>query len=318
MDISIVIAHRGDPMGLWSSIHSCIEELKHTDYSYEFCICVNGEAERIKSEKHKAGTILCPDTHAVLHFLSKSNLLGYLKIIQSSVSPPTARQYASEKASGKYLFFFDNHVLVARNYFSEAINTLENEADLVHSKTTFFTGEDDTYEYELLLNTTFWATASLKPKQETAYPIAVAGHGGFAVKTTVWRDVGGYPDVFRGYAGEELTLDLKLWMQGYQVWINPQMVHYHWAGKRAYARHFTADYYRNLLMSANIVGGYKYLMRVYLHIIKNFPELTSTSFFNILTEAYYASDGYRIELHKRAIRTLDEQLDYFDDHRIPY
>jgi hypothetical protein len=317
-DFSIVIAHRGDPMGLWSTIHSCESELAGSDYDYEYCLCLNGEGERRRTEK--IGTrILTPDVERVLHFLEKSGRGGKQTVLQRSVSPPTARQIATKNAKGRYLFMLDNHCLVGKNYFSRALESFERyEMDLLHSTTKFFTTEIS-YEYALTLKSNFWGYSRENPRHESEpYEIAAGGHGGFAVRSSVWKTLGGYWDGFVGYGGEELSVDLQLWMMGYTVGLDPNMIHYHWAGKRPYQRHFTADYYRNMMMSAHLVGGEKWLYTVYQSFAKNFPKVRDYPMHDLLLEAYYKSNPQAKRIADRSVRTLDEQMEFFVQNGISH
>lgn len=318
-DFSIIIAHRGDALGLWATVHSCQMELENSGYNYEYCICANGEAEK----RIKDGTrnlILSQDLNNVLQFLSKSGHGGYTKILQRSISAPTARQMVARKAKGKYLFFLDNHCLVRKGYFDHAMWTFKRGlADLIHSTTRFYDGEKTAYEYKLTLEDNFWGVAKEEPVSAyNAYPVATGGHGGFAVKASVWKDIDGYWEGFTGYGGEELTTDLQLWMRGYKILLHPQMIHYHWPGRRPYARHFTPDYYRNMLMSANIIGGEEWLYKTYSNFSRNYPAPAHLSFYDILTEAYYRSSDYAELVRRASIRTFKEQLTFFSDNGISY
>lgn len=305
-------------LGTWSTLHSCNIALQDSGYDYEICLSINGEAENRKKQ-HCLSMSACRDTQSVLHFLKKSGKAGRSVVRQGAVSPPTARQLIADKATGKYIFFLDNHCLVTPKYFELAMQEFDRSpVDLLHSSTFFYDGENASYHYMLTLEENFWATSSKDPFHPTkAHPIAAGGHGGFAVRRSVWEDIGGYWNGFTGYGGEELSIDLQMWMRGYEVWMHPKMIHYHWAGRRPYARHFTAEYYRNMMMSANIIGGEKWLNRVYQTFSTKYPELVRHPVFDLYQEAYYQSEPHARELSKLYIRSLDEQLEWFKRKGIP-
>lgn len=315
-DLSIVIAHRGDAMGLWATVHSCFIELETSGLDFEFCICVNGEKHVPNKTKTKAqepfslklqpDTFLSADTNRTLHFIEKAGRLGSVTVMEEDLSPPNARQVAAQYAQGKHLFFFDNHCLVNRDYFKRALYSFEKYGmDLLHSTTRFYVGEDTVYHYRLKLKTNFWAEGSSQVGGDglRPYRIAAGGHGGFAVTAESWKEVGGYWDGFSGYAGEELTNDLQYWMRGKSVWLDPLMVHYHWAGRRPYRRHNTDDYYRNLMMSSHIIGGEESLWNTYKHFTTCTKSVTGNSMYDLMESAYYGSKKEADRL--ASVRLLD-------------
>lgn len=317
--ISIVIAHRGDPMGLWSTVHSCMEDLRDSKIDYEFCICVNGESGTPYKRIRKTSP-LTVDTERVMHFLWKAGKLGYLKILQRSISPPTARQLAADRAKGKYLFFFDNHILVAKNYFARSLaNFARYDMDMLHSTTKFFEGDNICYHYKLKLEKNFWASSASYPSDNLrSYTCAAGGHGGFAVKADTWRQMGGYWKGFDGYGAEEMTQDLQWWMRGKTVYIDPLLIHYHWAGTRPYARHYSPEYYRNMLMSANIIGGEKWLWKVYDSFLRTHPHPHSKPMYELLQEAWVRSKDEASRLASVRSMSLEDVLEQFRIKQIAY
>lgn len=295
-------------MGLWATIHSCEIELQGSGYDYEYCIVVNGES----SSKKPKGSVVGIDLERILHFLRTSNRLGHLTVRQGPLSPPSARQLGTEKAQGKILFFFDNHCLVGKDYFRRALHDFEiYKMDMLHSSTKFYEADITCYEYILKLKKNFWAESAVSPQDDVRpYQIAAGGHGGFAVKADVWREVGGYWNGFEGYGGEEMYFDLKMALLGKTNWVDPLVVHYHYAGVRPYARHYTADFYRNMMMCANIIGGEDWMFKVYDSFSKNFPR-TKTSHYDLMVEASDRSHEHASWLSGKRLRTLDEQLNLF-------
>jgi hypothetical protein len=326
-DISVIIAHRdvvdtrclscndtvgigasSSPMGLWYTLQSIQLDLEDAGYDYEVRLYING-ATKIHS-----------DTRAVLHYLEKTGRLAYKHTAIDPVAPPLARQAATKDANGKYLFFFDNHIIVKPGYFERAIESMkEYNMDMLHSTTRFYHGQPDTYHYGLHLEKNFWADAATVPSDpEKPYKVAAGGHGGFVVRKDVWEEVGGYGwDNFRGYGGEEMYFDLKMWMLGKNNWLDPQLVHYHYAGNRGYRRHNTDDFFINMMAVANIIGGESWMNTVQGSFIKHYSKMqTGRSIFELSIEAYERSKEHAEWLAKRRLRTLDEQLEYFKKHNV--
>lgn len=311
VDFTIVIAHKGPAMGLWATIHSCEIELTDSTYKYNYVIVPNGE------EKWHI------DEERVWRFLATTGKLRDLIKVNRPLSPPSARNMGAEMANGKYIFFFDNHCLVAKNYFKSAIETMESTgASLVHSLTRFYEGEKDHWHYTLCLEGNFWGGGFLtdrdKPFAAAPYRCAVGGHGGFAVTRKAWKEIGGYWEGFVGYGGEECYLDLGLWLTGHEVWLDPGMIHYHFAGERPYTRHYTDDYFRNMMMCARIIGDSNWMLTVHNSFCKSVRMKSDVPMFDLMLEADDKAKGFAAQFAARKTRTLDELLQHFADTNIPH
>jgi hypothetical protein len=312
-DVSIIIAHRGAEMGLWFTIESCIMDLERSGLSYEFRICANGQEE------------LTDDLKRIKHYTEKTGHMGEFIHVAQAMSPPSARQMAAEDANGKYLFFFDNHCMPTPGYFATGVASMESWGiDFLHSATRFFQGEGTDLEYNLNLKRNFWTNEPYRKLPEgndgRPYRIACAGHGGFAVRTSVWKECGGYFQGFEGYGGEETSTDLKFWLLGKEIWIDPQMIHLHWAGKRSYERHFTDDYYRNMFMAANLIGGDEWLHTVFNNAVKSVrcvkKDQPVSNLYDLMVHAQQRSKHCAKAIAERRTKTLNELLAWFDDTKI--
>jgi hypothetical protein len=309
-DISIVIPHHGDTFGLWTTVNTCEAELSGSPHDYEYVIVTNGQK-------------ITQDLKLFTRFLSLTGRMIHIHT-EERLTPPAARSRGVEASSGRLLFFFDNHCIPCRRYFDRAVADFAkyNMAQL-HSGTKFFVGDMTHYHYKLLLEDRFWGcTGHLIPSESTPYKIAAAGHGGFAIRRDVWDAVGGYgPDsLYEDYGGEEFNLDLKLWRMGYDNWMDPKLVHDHWAGLRPYTRHYTDLYYVNFLTSAFVIGGEKWLNKVYESFAKN-PHMRvgpKKPMFDLLQDAYKRGYDYAKELDAKCKYTLDEVLARFRTELVAY
>jgi GT2 family glycosyltransferase len=168
----------------------------------------------------------------------------------------------------------------------------------------------------LKLDYNFWGETLKHPKDDfKPYMIGAGGHGGFAITRSLWDAVGGYgpANLFFGYGGEEMVFDLKLWRMGHKVFIDPKVIHYHYPGGRGYSRHHTDEYYANLLASAHVIGGEKWLYKVFDSFItrNHFRLKPKKHWYDILEEAYFRSAEYAQELDAQSVMTLDEVLEWF-------
>lgn len=314
VDFTIIIPHRGNPMGLWATINSAQIDLLHNspDVSYNFVIVTNGDP------KEKV------ETSAIYHLGESGHLLKHIHQ-DNALTPQDARQIGVREADGKYLAFFDNHCLIGSpGYFKKAKILMDYYEDMaiLHSTTMFYTGLAPAYHYQLRLDYNFWASAALTPYRPCRYRIAAGGHGGFFVRRDVFNAMGGYGPIglMNGYAGEELLFDLKAARYGYHNYIHPDVIHYHFAGDRGYVRHFTDDYYRNLLICAHVVGGETWLYRLFNSFITKHHLRMNPVFewYEILEQAYTRSAQYAAEVAKNSSMTLDELLLYFAEQDVAF
>lgn len=314
MKISIIIPHRGNALGFWTTVTSCENELQTLGESYEYIFITNGE------------THLNEDTANVIEKVKLSGKSVIHKHFEEGLSPPEARQIGSEKASGEYLFFFDNHCIITKDYFKRALLDFEKyDIDLLHSTTQYYFNDPKCYHYTLKLERNFWGQAASVPNEAMKpYRIGVGGHGGFMVKRSSWEEVGGYgpKGLFVGYGGEEVYTDLKFWLYGKSVWLDPLILHYHFAGSRGYKRHYYDEYYKNMLGCAHLIGGKPWidiLLNSFSDSTKHLrltsgPELTSM--FDLYLQTYEHTLAHRNEIELKSNKTLDELLVWFREQNI--
>ncbi len=312
-DFSIVIPHRGSALGLWATVTSCEEELRRTSFDYDYVLVCNGnqklesDAENVSVQLDKAG-----------------KLRECIRSVQP-LSPPDARQLGSHSSDSRLLFFFDNHCLVTKDYFVRAVRDFEEvDVDLLHSTTQFYSDDVKNYEYRLRLEHNFWASSNPVAKDAVSpYRVAAGGHGGFAVRNSSWKQVGGYgpKGLFEGYGGEELYTDLKLWLLGKSVWIDPLLIHYHFAGERGYKRHYTDEYFTNMLICANVIGGCRWMYKVFESFItpgRFIKHKSEKLMIDLLMDAELRSADHAKELASQTTKTLDELLVWFSVNDIPF
>lgn len=305
-DFNIVLAHRGPWMGLWATINSCELALKGKDYDYSYIIVANGD-------RH-----IATDMWQGMKYLDFDKKLEQLIVHPAPMAPQNARQMGTLYGDGELLFFFDNHCMVPSDYFDRATEVMKSpEIEVLHSTTMFHTGHRPMYSYVLGLESNFWTKAAHeKPTDKrNPYRCAMGGHGGFAVKRKTWKEVGGYWTGLSGYGGEEPYFDLKMWLLGREVWIDPKLVHYHFAGDRGYARHYTDDFYRNMMSVANVIGGDEWMMKVYESFSRS-SKAKGKSMFDLYLEACDISRERAAQMAASRVRTLDETLAHFEQYDI--
>jgi len=289
---------------------SCEHDLKGSGFTWNYSVVCNGDKR------------LDNGAHVLLDSLDKQGKVVYQHFTCDAMSPPDARQLASNHANGRILCFFDNHCLVHKDYFKRVhLDFGKYDIGLLHSTTEFMPGEAFNYSYRLTLKRNFWAMSdSICANSHKPFRCAAGGHGGFAVLNETWKEMGGYgPEkLFIGYAGEELTTDLRFWMRGKEVWLDPLLIHTHYVGYRGYARHYSDDYYINLMVSANILGGMPWLETVAASFLQQPRRHSGMTMFDLMQVAYHRSKDFAAEVQGTAKMSLEELLTYFREHCIPY
>lgn len=307
--VDIVIAHRGPELGLWTTISSCEQALQrkkmqNIDYKY-FVVC-NG----IEIEGQERDAL-----NLDLENLEKAGRFGGVYDSEAPLAPPTARNIGAAIGDGTNIFFLDNHCVVDRHFFGDGLTALvEKGLGVIHGATRYWAGGDTHFHYRPTLEKNFWGYQLTEPFDASLpYKIVAGGHGAFGISRKLWTDVGGYWDGFAGYGGEEMYFDLKLAMLDIPNWINPLMHHWHHGGARPYLRDNSQDFILNMMMSANIIGGQRWLERVG-NSFKN--EALKTKELNFDLESYAQQALVKTDKHAKWFdsvkkRCLNEQLTKF-------
>ena len=207
MKLSIVIPHRCAVEGLWATVMSL--EMVLGEISHEYVVVCGRERDRVHD------------------FLER---MPNLKIWESQAcGPAEAREFGSSKASGEWLLFIDDHVLVPDNFVDIFY---PDEGDVRHCATGTYPWRPPMYEYAPDVEPDDMdAPIRTEASDCEPYPILSAGHGTFLVKKSAWDAMGGYGGIFDGWNGEEIYFGLKAWMHGFKVFMHPDIVVQHFVGK---------------------------------------------------------------------------------------
>jgi hypothetical protein len=202
-----------------------------------------------------------------------------------------------------------------------ALQTMQKTgADILHSAVRFYAGAEIKYHYKLRLKYDFWAAYAPCPDDVlNAYQIAAAGHGGFVVRRDAWDEIGGYgpEELYAGDGGEEISFNLTAWRYGKTSWIDPRLVHYHYAGVRGYDRHFTDEYYVNMMVSAFVTGGEAWLYRLFESFMENTHVRKSrTNMYDLLEIAYRRGAKYSAVVESKSKKSLDDLLVWFKNNQV--
>lgn len=134
--------------------------------------------------------------------------------------------------------------------------------------------------------------------------IPAQGHCSVAVRKDQFLDFGGYPHVHRCYGGGEFYTDMKWWMFGSTVAINPKAIGFHLASGRGYSYNHD-DYIQNVLGVTYALGCDDWRERCYLNYLRNGRKEVLDAFMT-RGEKEYADDRTFVE--KKRQKTFNELL----------
>lgn len=202
-DVSICIPSRGNPLGLWATIHAC----KALGVNAEYLVFLNGQQKL--------------EPHALLEERCGVRMFH----MEHEVAPPIARDFLANEAKGDTLCFLDDHVLPVGNFFESVTD------GVLHSSYQPYFGYDRYYHF---IPDTELPTRGDYAKQplgggQWPYPCISGPHGGFFVARKAWEKIGGYGDWFKGFGGEEAYFGLKARKAGVSVALDPQKLFFHFS-----------------------------------------------------------------------------------------
>jgi glycosyltransferase involved in cell wall biosynthesis len=185
----------------------------------------------------------------------------------------SARNKGAEIARGKYLFFSDAHMAYRPGFFNEMIRTIDESDGLFHGGIAWMGAYPPAiggvgFAYTIKLGEEWkgtWNPYHLGVDDWWAIPSQ--GHCSVGVRKDQFMKFGGYPKVHRTYGGGEFYIDMKWWMLGSKVVVNPKCIGYHLSSSRGYSyRH--DDYIENVLGASYALECDDWRERTYINYLR--------------------------------------------------
>lgn len=253
MKLSIVIPSHKDAAGLWYTVVAALADLEN-DFA-------PGEYEII-------GVIDGPeDDQSIITNMKQQKMCKLL--FTNTGTPQKNRHIGLLEAEADYVFFLDSHVIPSRGFFKRVLQTAEEHSDvaIVHAAHCFWKRDKMNFGYNMDWMNYFWSFKSeIAPQRsDAAYPICLSGHGAMCVNKKLYLQIGGYWDALQGWGGEEPQLNLKVWLLGYRILMEPRVYHWHFMPSKRQLKEVqhSLPYARNFLLVAYASGGQQYLEYVY-------------------------------------------------------
>ncbi|MHB1125667.1 MAG: glycosyltransferase family 2 protein [Bacillota bacterium] len=251
--ISVIIPCRNEGINVENTIKS-INKAKNS-HPYEVIVVDDGSDDS------------CCEFLEGKETLSSGNKVKLFSV--HNLGSSNARNLGAEEANGEIYVFCDAHLTVGDGWLDSLANSLnERGVDAVvpaiaSQENPQRVGFGATWDDGL---NTLWL-----PKPAKLTPVPIGPSGCLAVNSDVFKAVGGFDAGFRVWGFEDAELSLKLWLFGYEIYVNPNVTIYHlFRTKHPYAVQFTDTSY-NLLRMAFSHFNPQRIAKV-IGLVKNLPN----------------------------------------------
>jgi glycosyltransferase involved in cell wall biosynthesis len=255
MQVSVVISARDEFPNIVHTVHAIVNDLETflDPHEWEIILVDNGSQDAMSWRFLQERGLYYHRNLRILH----DPLMGNV----------TARNKGALLAKGKYLFFSDAHMSYRIGTFQYAIEAIEESGGIVHGGVQWMGGYDPaqpSLQYSIKVGEKLWGTWNMaEVSRESWFYIPCSGHCFLGVNRQQFLDFGGYNDYFRCYGGGELYLDMKWWMMGSSVVVEPRCVGYHLSAGRGYSYH-QDDLIHNMMLLGYALGADALGERVYI------------------------------------------------------
>lgn len=262
--VSVIIPCRNEFPQIVFTIQSIINDLETflKPSEFEIIICNNCPSDEVYPKRALGGSI---------DYLMPRGVYWnrVLRVLYDPIAGNhSTRNKGVELSRGKYIFFSDAHMSYKRGFFKRMIRAIEETDGLVHGTIGWLgaypVGKSMGYQYTIKLGEEIKGTWNNYKLADDYFYIPLQGHCCLGVKRQQFIDFDGYPAYHRCYGGGEFYLDMKWWLFGSRVSVDPQAVGYHLCAPRGYSYHHD-DYKHNVLAIGLAIGADEWTERAYIN-----------------------------------------------------
>lgn len=255
--VSVIIPARNEFPQIVFTIQSILNDLESflKPNQYEIIIAANACDDWYKGDKHKRAVTGTTEYMSTMGGYSR-RVIRYL--IDPIAANHTTRNNGVKMARGKYIFLSDAHMSYKPGYFKRMMQTIDESGGLVHSAIgwlgAFPVNKANGLSYTIKLGEEIkgtWNNYVLK-EDDWSY-IPAQGHCCLGFLREQFLEFRGYPEYHRCYGGGEFYLDMKWWMFGSTVVVEPRAIGYHLRSTRGYS-YIYDDYIHNVLAIGIALG----------------------------------------------------------------
>lgn len=267
--LSVVIPARNEFPQIAFTIYSILhawEAEGHDPDELEIIIVDNCSDDNVYPQRGTAGTTSYLEGRGMYYN-------ARLRILRDPIAGNhSARNKGALIARGKYLFFSDAHMAYRPGFFTEILRTVDESDGLVHGAIGWMGAYPPViggvgFSYTIKLGEEWKGTWNPYYLTDDWWAIPSQGHCSVAVKKDQFFKFGGYPRVHRTYGGGEFYIDMKWWMMGSIVAVNPKCIGYHLSSARGYSFNHN-DYIENVLGCTYALSCDDWRERVYLNALR--------------------------------------------------
>lgn len=210
------------------------------------------------------------------------------------------------QARGKYVFFSDAHMAYKVGYHKSMIRAIDATGGLVHSTIGWLGAYPKDvsmgYQYTIKLGDEIKGTWNNYKLADDYFYIPAQGHCSLACRRDQFLEFDGYPAYGRCYGGGEFYFDMKWWMFGSTVAVDPNAIGYHLNAPRGYQYNHD-DYVHNVLAIGHALSMDDWVERAYISWMqKGNPETMS----RLWEEAKRETVEDRNFIHHKKKKTFNE------------
>jgi glycosyltransferase involved in cell wall biosynthesis len=171
-----------------------------------------------------------------------------------------AKNYGIKHSTGKYLFFIDSHCVMKRDSLRKMLMWIEKVNKPIGGLHSYICYMLDSHrlEYKPQRKTFGYQFCSAQPNKTKPYKVCVMSTCGMLTPRSVIDELGAWHSELGIYGGGESYINWKQSTCGYDHYIHPEAVCWHYAEKRGYSWNHT-DFVRNSFIAAYVVGGEEFL-----------------------------------------------------------
>ncbi len=308
--LSVIIPARNEFPNVVHTCYSILHSWESSGYDpkqIEIIIVDNCSTDHYQNDVRKPG-----DKGTVTYLMSRGAY--WSRTIRVLYDPlpgnHSARNKGAEIARGKYLFFSDAHMAYCPQFFKHILKAVDESGGIVHAPIGWMGAYPPHesglgYQYSLKLGEEIKGTwNNYAVDLDKWFYIPALGHCSLAVRRDQFIDFGGYPKIHRTYGGGEFYLNMKWWMFGSSVAVEPKAIGYHLASSRGY-NYDHNDYIHNVANIGMALGMDDWVERYYLN---NLRKIHKTKLDEIWAEAERETQKDKEFIRQRKVMSFNDML----------
>jgi len=305
--VSVVIPARNEFPNIVHTVYSLINDLETflSPAEFEIIICANCIDDWHLTEK---------DRRAIKGTVDYLMPMGaYANRVIRVIYDPIAGNHSTRNkgallARGKYLFMSDAHMSYKVGYFKRMIRAIDETKGIVHGAIGWLgaypPSSSTGYQYTIKLGDEIRGTWNNYLLADDYFYIPLQGHCCLGVDRKQFLEFGGYPEYHRCYGGGEFYLDMKWWMFGSNVVVDPQAIAYHLRSSRGYSYNYN-DLIHNIFLIGHSLGIEEWAERSYLNWLRKGNKETLDRLWN---EAEKEAQKDKEFIAKKKVKTFNELI----------